>query len=117
MSFTNFVFYEPIGKTSWPPWPLIGFDIFNISSETTERPATKLERKTDFNVLYQVCVFWADRKNKMPPWPISQKGGTLYSGARYVALWASCWNFLSIKSYTIHGIIYSFGRYYRYVKN
>ena len=28
---------------------------------------------------------------KCPPWPIPQKGGTLYSGARYVALWASCW--------------------------
>ena len=25
-----------------------------------------------------------------PLWPIRQKGGTLYSGARYVALWASC---------------------------
>ena len=25
----------------------------------------KLYRKQDLNVLYQVCVFWADRKNKM----------------------------------------------------
>ena len=47
-------------------------------------------RKKDFNVLYQVCVFWDDRKNKMPPWPIRQKGGTFYSGAWFVALWASC---------------------------
>ena len=29
-------------------------------------------------------------KRKWPPCPILQKGGTLYSGARYVALWASC---------------------------
>ena len=29
-------------------------------------------------------------KTRWPPWPICQKGGTLYSGARYVALWASC---------------------------
>ena len=29
-------------------------------------------------------------KTKWPPWPIRQKGGTLYSGARFVALWASC---------------------------
>ena len=42
MSSTKFVFFGPIGKTKWPPWP------------------------------------------------IRQKGGTLYSGARYVALWASC---------------------------
>ena len=65
MSFTKFVFFEPIGKTRWPPWPLIGLDIFDISSETAERPATKLDRKKDLNVLYQVSVFWADRKNKM----------------------------------------------------
>ena len=125
-------------KTRWPPWPLIGWDIFDFSSETAERNSTKLERKHDLNVLYQVLVFWADRKNKIAtmgligwdifdfssetaernstkldrkqglksstkfvffrlirktrwlPWPIPQKGGTLYSGARYVALWASC---------------------------
>ena len=89
-SSTKFVFFGPIWKTRWPPWPLIGWDIFDFSSETAERNSTKLDRKQDLNVLYQVCVFRADWKNKMPPWPISQKGGTLYSGARYVALWASC---------------------------
>ena len=189
---TKFVFFRPIGKTRWPPLPLIGWDIFHFSSETTERNSWKLDRKQDLNVLYQVCVFQADRKNKMaaiasdwlrhfrlilwnrwtefketwqearsqhplpslcfsgcsekqdggpglwlaetfstsslkllngiqlnltgskistsstkfvffgriskqkrPPWPIPQKGGTLYSGARYVALWASCFFFLS----------------------
>ena len=181
MSSTKFVFFGLIGKTRWPPWPLIGWDIFDLSSETTEQNSTKLDRKQDLNVLYQVCVFQADPKNKMaamasdwlrhfwlllwnrwtefietwqearsqrplpslcfsvwserqdgrpglwlaeafltsplkplngiqrnltsstkfvffgqiskqkwPPWPIPQKGGTLYSGARYVALWASC---------------------------
>ena len=101
----------------------------------------KLDRTQDLNVLYKVCVFWADPKNKMAPlafdwllkiwlwltsplkplnriqwnlrerkistsstkfvlfgpiskqkWlpmPIRQKGGTLYSGARFVALLAS----------------------------
>ena len=52
-------------KTRWPSWPLIGWDIFDFSSETTERNLTKLYRKVDLNVLYQVCVFRADRKNKM----------------------------------------------------
>ena len=132
-SSTKFVFFGPIGKTRWPPWPLIGWDIFDFSYETTEPNSTKLYRKQDLNVLYQVCVFRADQKNKMatlasdwlrhfwlllwnrwigiqrnftgskistsstkfvffgrigktrwPPWPIHQKGGTLYSGARYV---------------------------------
>ena len=134
-SSTKFVFFGPIGKKRWLPWPLIGWEIFDFSSETAERNSTKLDRKQDLNVLYQVCVFRANRKKqdgrpglwlaetfstsplkplngiqrskistsisefvffgpiskqKCPPLPIPQKGGTLYSGARYVALWASC---------------------------
>ena len=64
-SSIKFVFFGPIGKTRWPPWPLIGWDIFYFSSETTEKNSTKLDRKQDLNVLYQVCVFRADQKNKM----------------------------------------------------
>ena len=64
-SFTKFVFFGPIRKTRWPPWPLICWDIFDFSSETAEWNSTKLDRKQDLNVLYKVCVFWADRKNKM----------------------------------------------------
>ena len=64
-SSTKFVFFGPIRKTRWSPWPLIGWDIFDFSSETAERNSTKLDRKQDLNVLYQVCVFWADQKNKM----------------------------------------------------
>ena len=56
-SSTKFVFFGPIGKTRWPPWPLIGWDIFDFSSETAQRNLTKLNRKQDLNVLYQVCVF------------------------------------------------------------
>ena len=63
--FTKFVFFRPIGKTKWPPWPLIGWDIFDFSSETAKRISTKLDRKQDLNALYQVCVFRADKKNKM----------------------------------------------------
>ena len=37
-----------------------------------------------------VC-FGPFSKQKGPPWSIPLKGGTLYSGARYVALWASCY--------------------------
>ena len=194
-SSTKFVFFGPIEKTKWPPRPLIGWDIFDFSSETAEGNSTKLDRKQDLNVLYQVCVFRADQKNKMtvlasdwlrhfrllwncwmefnetwqearsecplpsscfsgrsekqngrpclwlaetfstsplkllngiqrnftgskismsstkfvffgpiskqkcPPWPISQRGGTLCSGARYVALWASCFKtwFISLR--------------------
>ena len=69
-SSTKFVFFGLIGKTRWPPCPLIRWDIFDFSSETAERHLTKLDRKEDLNVLYQVCVFRADRKTRWPPWPL-----------------------------------------------
>ena len=50
----------------------------------------KVDRKQDLNIPYHVCVFGLISKQKWPPWPFHQKGGTLYSGASYVALWASC---------------------------
>ena len=65
MSSTKLVFFGPIGKTRWPPWPLIGWDIFDCFSKTAERNSTKLDRKQDLNVFYQVCVIGADSKNKM----------------------------------------------------
>ena len=65
MSSTKFVFFGPMGKTRWPLWSLIGWDIFDFSSETAERNSTKLDRMQDLNVLFEVCVFQADRKNKM----------------------------------------------------
>ena len=59
------VFFGPIGKTRWPPWPLIGWDIFDFSPVTAERNSTKLDRKQDLNVLYKYVFFRANRKNKM----------------------------------------------------
>ena len=64
-SSSKFVFFRSIRKKRRPPLPLIGWDIFDFFSETAERNSTKLDRKQDLNVLYQVCVFRADRKNKM----------------------------------------------------
>ena len=53
-------FSGPVGKTRWLPWPLIGWDIFDFSSEMTEWNSTKLDRKQDLNILYQVCIFRAN---------------------------------------------------------
>ena len=65
------------------------FHIVDFSSETAGRTSTKHDRKQDLIVLYQVRVLSGMiRKTRWPPWPIRQKGGTLYSGARYMALWA-----------------------------
>ena len=44
---------------------VVNFHIFDFSSETAEQNSTELDKKQEFNVLYQVCVFRADRKNKM----------------------------------------------------
>ena len=44
------------------PWPLIGWDILDFSSEATEQKSTEVGRKQDLNILFQVCVFWADQK-------------------------------------------------------
>ena len=71
MSSTKFVFFLAIGKTRWPPWPLIGWDIFDFSSESAERNSMKLDRKQDLKVLYQVCVvFGPIGKTRWPPWPL-----------------------------------------------
>ena len=69
MSSTKFVLLGPIAKTRWPPWPLIGWDIFDFFSEIAEWNSTKLDRKQTLNVLYQVCVFRADLKNKKAALP------------------------------------------------
>ena len=68
------------------------FHILDFSSEPTERNSTEHDRKKDLIVLYQAFGFFPGliRKTRWPPWPIRQKGGTLYSGARYMALWSPC---------------------------
>ena len=49
---------------------LICGDIFDFSSGTAERNSTKLDRKQDLNVPYQVCVFRGDRKTKKAIQPL-----------------------------------------------
>ena len=50
--------------------PSLTFHIFDFSTETAEQNSTKLDRKQDLNVIYQVCVIRADRKNKMASRPL-----------------------------------------------
>ena len=56
-----------IGKPRWSPWPLIGWGIFDFFSATAKQNSTKLYRKHDVNVLYQVCVFGPFGKPIWPP--------------------------------------------------
>ena len=81
------MFFGPIGKTKWPPWPLIGWDIFDFSSETAERNSAKLDRKQALNAFYYFCVFQVNQeKTKWPPWPLI------------------CWDIFDFSSKTVKGI-------------
>ena len=65
------MFLEPIVKTRWLPLCLIGWDIFDFFSETAERNSTKLNRKQELNILYQVFLFFGPvEKTRWPPWPL-----------------------------------------------
>ena len=60
----------------------------------------KLDRKQDRNVPYQVCIFsdWSVNQDGQPGKSVN-KGGILYSDARYVGLWASCYQHMIVHSY------------------
>ena len=60
----SFVFFGPIGKPEWPK-PLIRWDIFDFSSETAKQNSTKIDRKPDLDVRYQVSAFQVDQKIKI----------------------------------------------------
>ena len=117
MSSTKFVFLMPIGKIRWPPLPLIGWVIFDFSSETTGRNSKKLDRKQVFNVLYQVCFFRPISKQKWPRWLIPQKGSILYSGARYVALWASCLPEILVTTFYLYALLLAIRKRITVIRN
>ena len=71
-------------KTKMATRPLICLEMFSFSSEIAEQNSTKLDRKPYFNAPFQ--FFWADRKTKMAALRSDNKGDTLYSCARVVAL-------------------------------
>ena len=65
-SSTKFVFFGSIGKTKWPPWPLIGWDIFNFSSETAEQLESNETWQEARPLRPLPSLFFSDRsENKM----------------------------------------------------
>ena len=61
---TKFVFLGLSEKQDGRP-DLWLAETFSTSQETAEQNSTKLDRKQDLNVLFQLCVFGTDPKNKM----------------------------------------------------
>ena len=51
-SSTLSVFCGPIGKTKWPPWPLIGWDIFSLPT---------------WNHWMESNEYWQEARSKCPP--------------------------------------------------
>ena len=77
-SVRRYVCLSVCGKVAW-----IGWDIFDFFSDTAERNSTKLDRKQDLNVLYQVCVFSGGCEN--------QDGGPGLWLAETIRLLWKCW--------------------------
>ena len=95
---TKIVFFGPIGKTKLPPWPLIGWDIFDFSSETAEQNSAKLDRKQAPNAFYHICVFQANgEKTKWPPWPLIGQDIFDFSSETVKGIW---WNLIGSKIWT-----------------
>ena len=88
MSSNKFMFFGLIGKPRWTPGVWLAEKFLLLSCETAEHNSTKLVRKPDLNAFYQVFVFRANQDGRLGQ--SVSKGGTLYSCARYVAVWASC---------------------------
>ena len=87
MSSTKFVFLRPIKKTKWPPWPLIGWDIFDFSSENAEPNSTKLDRSKISKSSTKFCVFCAIAKTRWPSWPLI--GWDIFNFSSETAGWNS----------------------------
>ena len=64
------MFFGPIGKSRWPPWPLICRDIFDFSSETAERNSTKLAGSKISTSSTKFVFFGSIGKTRWPPWPL-----------------------------------------------
>ena len=64
-SSTKFVFFGPIGKTRWPPWHLIGGDIFTSPLKPLNGIQRNLTGSKILTSSTKFVFFRADRKNKM----------------------------------------------------
>ena len=64
---TKFVFFGPIRKTRWPPWPLIGWDILDFSSETAEPNSKKRQEARSQRPLPSLCFLGRSEKQAGRP--------------------------------------------------
>ena len=100
-SCTKFVFFGPIGKTRWPPWPLIGWDIFRLLlwNRWTELNKTWQEARSQRPLTSLRFSGRSEKQNGHPGLWLAETFSTsrsflicsLYSGERQWPAWASCY--------------------------
>ena len=69
-SSTKFVFFGPIGKTRWPPWSLIGWDIFDFSLKPLNGIQQNLTGNKILTSSTKFVFFGPIAKTRWPPWPL-----------------------------------------------
>ena len=62
----SFVFFGPIGKQDGGPGLWLAETFSTSHQKTLNGFQQKLARRQDLIILYQVCIFRANQKNKMP---------------------------------------------------
>ena len=67
MSPTKFMFFEPIRKTRWLPWPLINWDIFISPLKLLKGIQQNLIGSKISTSPTKVVFFWANQKKRWPP--------------------------------------------------
>ena len=63
MSSTKFVFFGPIEKTRWPPWPLIGWDIFDFLKKN---PGSQTPPRTQNSSRWDVFIVGREKNSRRP---------------------------------------------------
>ena len=66
---TKFLFFVLIGKPRWPPWLIIGWDIFDFSSGTAERCSAKFDREPDLSSKFMFSCR-SEKQRGDPDWLI-----------------------------------------------
>ena len=91
-SSTKFVVFGGRSETKMAARPLIGWDILDFSFETAERNFTKLDRKQEHNVIYQVCGFFFFNLSAFVPFQIEELRCTICGtlGLLFVCLLLCC---------------------------
>jgi len=57
--------FKPIRNPIWPPWPLIGWHIFNFFSRTAEGLYSKLATNVPYKILTKCCYYLSRSKSNV----------------------------------------------------